>query len=434
MKLLAKDLDLLESHIRIVDVRNLRRVDPILVLLALALVAIGLFTLYSAGLSAYSEVPYYVKQAVWFCLGAVAALIIISIDRRFLVSMAPYLYALSVGLLVLVPVFGTAAKGGQRWLPLGPFQFQPSEFGKLALIFMLAWYLSTVKGRIRKFPFFLLAFGIVAVPGLLILKQPNLGTAATLGPLVFVMLYVAGCKRWHFLALVLAALIPVTLVYVQVKDYQAIVKEYRAKGQEECEEESYSPKDRQAVLKEYEAKGREAYEAKSYPLGLKLKWYQIERILTFLDPEADPQNQGWQPLQTKITVGSGRLTGKGFGKSTQTYLSFLPEHHTDFIFALFAEEHGFWGSVLVISLFAAFFLRGLWLARECPDLSGTLLAVGIVTILAFHVFVNIAITIGLLPVTGLPLPFLSYGGSFYLTTMMCVGALLSVPIRRGYFV
>jgi rod shape determining protein RodA len=150
-------------------------------------------------------------------------------------------------------------------------------------------------------------------------------------------------------------------------------------------------------------------------------------------PKADPQGIGWQTRQSKITVGSGGFYGKGFTKGTQTMLNYLPEHHTDFIFSLLAEEKGFIGAAAVIILFAAFLLRGLQFTKECQDLAGTLLGVGAVTILAFHVFVNIAITIGLMPVTGIPLPFLSYGGNFYLTTMMSVGMLLNVPVRKQLF-
>jgi rod shape determining protein RodA len=170
--------------------------------------------------------------------------------------------------------------------------------------------------------------------------------------------------------------------------------------------------------------------------NLPLKEHQKTRVVSFFHPEADPnyaRDSGYQIEQTKIAVGSGQMWGKGFGKGTQTHMSFLPVYHTDFIFALYAEEMGFIGGVILIGLYGLFLLRGLGLARACPDLAGSLLVVGSVSVVAFHVLVNIAITLNLLPVTGLPLPFLSYGGSFFLTTMMCVGTMLSVHVRKGFF-
>ncbi len=369
-------LDIMRAHMGVFDKYNLLRADRLLLVFALALAFVGVLTLFSASRSAYAEIPYYVRQLVWFGMGATLAALIVCFDYRFLVSLGPVFYAVAIVLLLIVEFAGVEAKGGQRWLPMGG---QPSEFTKLALVYMLAWYFTTIRERIRKIHYFLLTFLIPAIPGFLILKQPNLGTAMLLAPVVFIMLYAAGCKRWHLAAVVIAALGAAPVVWTQLKDYQKA------------------------------------------------------RVMTFVDPASDPQGQGWQTIQTMITVGSGGMWGKGFREGTQTHLSFLPEHHTDFIFALLAEEMGFLGAASVIALFGALLLRGVQLARGSPETQGMLVGAGAATILAFHVFVNIAITIGMLPVTGIPLPFLSYGGSFYLTTMMCVGAMLSVNIRKGMF-
>ncbi len=373
------DIDIMDAHIGVFNYRNLFRADRVLMGLALALVIVGVLTLYSASRSAYSEIPYYVKQLVFFGVGAVLAALIVSFDYRFLISFAPFFYVLCLVLLILVEFFGITVKGGQRWLGVGPLTFQPSELTKLALVYMLAWYFHIIQHRIRSLPFFLLAFVIAGIPIVFILRQPNLGTAALLVPVLFVMLYVAGCKRWHLAAVILAGLAAIPVAWTQLEDYQK------------------------------------------------------ERVRTFGNPAADARGKGWQTVQTMITVGSGGMWGKGFREGTQTHLSFLPEHHTDFIFALLAEEMGFQGAVVVLALFGGLLWRGIVLARGSPELQGTLVGVGAVTILAFHVFVNIAITIGLMPVTGIPLPFLSYGGTFYVTTMMCVGAMLSVNVRRGLF-
>ncbi len=373
----------MHAHIGVVDVRNLRRVDRVLVLLAVVLAGIGLITLYSAGHGQAGSTSNFEKQGVWFILGAIVAAAIVCTDYRFLVSLAPVIYGVAIGLLVLVLFFGVEARGGKSWLGIGPLRYQPSELSKIAVVYMLAWYLSTIGKRVAKLPYFLLAFVITGLPCVLIRLQNDTGTALTLLPLPFVMLYAAGCKRWHLAAIILIGLVAAPILWRQIDEDN----------------------------------------------------YQKKRIRTFLNPELDPKGQelGWQPRQTKITVGSGQIKGKGFLKGTQTHLRWLPEHHTDFIFALLAEEQGFVGAAGLLALFAAFFLRALKLGRDSDELSGTLLAVGVVTVLGFHAFVNVAVTLALLPVMGIPLPFLSYGGSFCLTTMACVGVLLSVPLRKGYF-
>lgn len=391
MSRLEQDLNLLEAHIHTFNYRNLRRLDWALVGLTLALALLGLCTLYSASQSASAGVPFYlqfyVKQTLFFAIGLTVAAALVCIDYRALVSLAPFFYGVAIVMLIAVPLIGKTAMGGKHWLRYGEIGLQPSEFSKLALIYMLAWYLSRVQARIHKIAYFAIALAIAGVLLVLILIQGDLGTAIVGSPLVFVMLYAAGCRRLHLLAVIGAGLIIAPLAYF-------------------------------------------------YLDHLPLKEHQRVRIVSFFHPEADPnyaKDAGYQIIQTKIAVGSGQMWGKGFGKGTQTHMSFLPVYHTDFIFALYAEEMGFVGGVVLIGLYALFLLRGLALARDCPDLAGSLLAVGSVSVLAFHILVNIAITLNLLPVTGLPLPFLSYGGSFYLTTMMCVGTVLSVHVRKGFF-
>lgn len=388
-----KNSDIMHAHIGVFNWRNVFRIDWTLLFLTLALLGVGLLVLLSAAHSGSVETgslfvqflklminPIVVKQVIALLLGASLALMIVCLDYRFLVQWAPVVYLFSILLLVAVLIIGKEVKGGQRWIPLGPLHLQPSEIAKVSLIYMLAWYFTLVGPRIRSLPFFLLTFAIPAIPAALILKQPNLGTTMTLMPVVFVMLFVAGCRWWHIIGLCLLGMAAVPVAWTHLEDYQK------------------------------------------------------ERVLSFINPsEVDTQGAGYHTLQTKITVGSGQMHGKGYLRGTQTHLSFLPEHHTDFIFAVLAEEKGFVGAIVAIGLFALFFLRGLSLARDCPDQTGALLAVGCVALLAFHVFVNIAITIGLMPVTGIPLPFFSYGGSFCLTTMMLVGTLLNVHVRKSYF-
>jgi rod shape determining protein RodA len=314
--------------------------------------------------------------------GALLAAVLVCIDYRAMLALAPlwYLGSIAMLLLVLSSPLGTEAKGAMRWLKVGPVMFQPSEFAKIGLIYMLAWYIAKCGPRIRRAHWFLLAFVIAGAPIALVEQQPNLGTALSMTPIVFALLWAAGCQRWHILLLVCIGLAAIPIAWQ------------------------------------------------------KMEGYQRERIHGWLDPESQAQGAGWQPIQTKIAVGSGKMTGKGFMNASQTWRSYLPEHHTDFVFSLYAEEQGFMGAAAVIGVFAALFMRCLYLGALTDDIGGRLLIVGVVSVLAFHVFANIAVTIGLLPVTGLPLPFFSYGRSFYLTTMAAVGVVLSVQVRQKVFV
>ena len=379
MNPVIKDFDLLDVRVGIFNYRNLKRVDWFLSILVVALALIGLAVLYSSSRTPSSATPYSLKQAVFLAGGMVLALLVVCIDSRFLVSMAPLFYVCAVALLVGVILKGEKINGARRWLQVGSLRLQPAEETKVIVIYMLTWYLGLVKDRIRKFPYLIPAFVIAGLPAALIFKQPSLGTAMSLAPVCIVMVYIAGCKWWHLLAMFLAVLIAAPFAYARLEDFQRT------------------------------------------------------RIYSFLDPEAAKPDDVLQTMQSKITVGSGGLSGKGFCQGTQTRLQYLPEYHTDFIFSHLAEEHGFVGAVIVIGLFAVLLLRGLRLALDATDPAGSLVAAGVVTILAFHVFVNVAITVGLMPVTGIPLPFLSYGGNFYLTVMACIGMLLSVPVRRQFF-
>lgn len=377
MSTTTRDLNVTDAHMGIVNMRKLLHIDPLIVLLALSLAVIGFITLYSVYTTSHASTPYHMQQIIRFVMGAALAAAIVCIDYRVLVALAPVFYVIAVALLIAVEVAGHTAMGAERWLRIGSIGIQPSEQTKLVVVLSMTWYISLVGDKIRKFWYFVLAFAIAGIPAVLILKQPNLGTAAVMGPIAFMMLYVAGCKRWHLLVVVIcgAALAPVGWHF--------------------------------------------------------LEDYQKTRLVAFVDPDVDPMGAGYQTRQSMISVGSGGLRGKGFGNSTQTQLQYLPEYHTDFIFSHYAEERGFVGALVLLSLYTAFLLQGLSVARRCHHIAGSVLAVGVVTILAFHIFVNVSITIGLMPVTGIPLPFLTYGGSFYLTVMMCVGVLLNVHARRN---
>jgi len=383
-----------EGHIGIFDWRNVFRVDRLLVALVLVLAVVGLMNLYSTdnplGSTAMDAGGNARMQLRNLLLACAAAGILVCFDYRFLLSLAPLAYVIVLGMLVFVEVRGYVAGGSQRWIDLGFTRLQPSELAKVAVIYMLAWYLGWIGERIRKIPYLVLAFVIVGLPAILILMQPDLGTTLVLGPIALAMVWMAGCRLWHIGALGVAGIAGAGLIVAHVYGMVPIPDN-----------------------------------------APDLTDYQKTRIKSFLEPDSDPTGAGWHAMQTRLAVGSGGMLGMGYRRGIQTHLKYVPEYRTDSIFVVLAEENGFVGSMILLGLFAALFSRGLVLARDCPDMAGTLIGVGCVTLLFVHVFANIAIAIGLMPVTGLPLPFLSYGGTFYLTVMICIAAMLSLTVRKG---
>lgn len=383
-----------EGHIGIFDWRNIFRSDRLLVALVMVLAVVGLMNLYSTdnpiGSTPVDTGGHAMLQLRNLLTGLAVALVLVCFDYRFLLSMSPLMYLAALGLLLFVEVRGYVAGGAQRWIDLGFFRLQPSEIAKVAVIFTLAWYLGLIGERIRKIPYLVLAFVIVAVPGVLIVMQPDLGTTLVLGPIAVAMIWVAGCRLWHIAGIAVLGIVAAAAVVAHVYGMVPVPE--------------------------------------SMP---DLSDYQKNRIRGFLEPDADPTGSGWHATQMRLAVGSGGMLGLGFRRGIQTHLKYVPEYRTDSIFVVLAEENGFVGSMILLGLFAALFSRGIVLARECPDMAGTLLGIGCVTLLFVHVFMNIAIAIGLMPVTGLPLPFLSYGGTFYVTVMICIGTLLCINMRKG---
>jgi rod shape determining protein RodA len=278
--------------------------------------------------------------------------------------------------LIAVKIIGHSALGATRWINLGFFQFQPSEFAKIILIIVLAKYFSDHYDQMDRPRYLLISLGYALVPIALVLTQPDLGTALVLGVIWLVMAVVSRVRLVHLGAMVLAGLAAIPLVVPHLKPYQ------RA------------------------------------------------RIETFLNPTADPLHSGYNVVQSTIAVGSGQVFGRGLAAGSQSQLNFLPSQHTDFIFAVLGEKMGFIGGMLVILLFTALLLRAIVIAARASDRFGLLLATGVTAMLLFHVFVNIGMNIGLLPVTGIPLPFISYGGTSLLVSMLALGLLESVAVRR----
>lgn len=378
-----------------------------------ALSIIGLFFIYSAQYT--TERNDWMFQAVWLSAGAVIYLSVSLIDYRFWLSVSHWFYAAIVVLLllVLVPGVGTEAYGAQRWLNLGFFSLQPSEPAKAAVLLVAAGILLREKvGTIRESLTVLGKLALAAgLPLVLILLQPDLKSAIVLPPMVFSMLYVSRLSTRFFVAALGAFLLVVGAVAWDSYSYVKFM-----------EANNYSF-----------VNDRGKYQSQSW---LPLRDYQRNRIISFTAPDKiDPMGISWNQRQSLISVGSGGLTGKGWTEGTQAQLGYLPRAvaHNDFIFSVIAEEKGFLGSFTVLSLFAVVLFNGIRIAGLARDRFGTLLAIGVTVLFAVHVFVNIAMTIGLVPITGIPLPFISYGGSFVLSCCLLQGLVQSVYRFRKDF-
>ena len=363
------------SHQGFRIIERLFRLDWILVVLICTIGAVGIGMLISA--SGGSTEPWAARQMVWFGAGLVVMLAVALVDIGFWLRAAYPLYGLALALLVGVELLGAAVMGAQRWIDVGVIQLQPSELMKIALVLALARYFHGIAleglGRIRTYIPPLL---MILAPAAMILRQPDLGTALLLALGGGTMLFLAGLKAWKIGVATAIVLGSGPVVWQLLRDYQKA------------------------------------------------------RILTFFNPEADPLGAGYHILQSKIALGSGGLFGKGYLRGTQSHLNFLPEKQTDFIFTMMAEELGFFGVTGVLLLYLTIATYGVVIASRSANHFGRLLGMGVTVTFFFHVFFNVAMVIGLIPIVGLPLPLVSYGGSAMLSLMLGLGLLLCVQINR----
>jgi rod shape determining protein RodA len=377
-----------------IDRRLLSHFDWALFAFTVFIPLCGLIVLYSAGYDEDSTVDLFglmqvnfgsaacLKQAVYLVLGLIAMGIGMSIPTHLFQRYAFIMYGIGVLLLIGVAVFGVVVNGSRRWLDLGGFNLQPAEFMKLGLLLTVARVLAkspAKDGDLYSFKHLLVPLAYIAVPMVLIMKQPDLGTAMSLG--------IVGIGQILFVGVRPKTLIT-TILLVTV-----------------C----------------------------AYPAWHMLHDYQQRRILVLLDPETDPQGSGYHITQSKIAVGSGEFLGKGYRQGTQTQLEFLPEHTTDFVFSVLAEEWGFVGCVFMLSLFYGLISVMLRIAQRSRDLFACLVTIGVTTQFFAHVFINIGMVIGLMPVVGIPLPLVSYGGSSMLSLMFGLGIVQGVSMRRMMF-
>jgi len=356
--------------------RSTRDLDWTLLLITLLICAVGVLQIYSATRDTDYTSAWW-KQIVYVLGGLLFLWIASTIDYHSMLHYVPAMYAASVLALLATYIFGQRAYGSTRWIPL-PFgiHLQVSEFVKLVIILLVARYLTELKSDELEVREMLKLAGLVLVPTALVIKQPDLGTALTYVAVLVGCAFLAGL-RWKYVAAI--AVVAVIVL----------------------------------------------------PIGVRfLSDYQKARIESFLDPERDPQGKGYQLIQSQIAVGSGGMFGKGVTKGTQTQLRFLPVPHKDFIFSAFAEEHGFAGAAVMLSLFFVVVMRIIQNAQTAPDRVGMYICMGVAALLVFHILVNVGMVAGLMPVTGIPLPFMSFGGSSIWTFFLALGLVNNVRLRR----
>ncbi|MFN7545182.1 MAG: rod shape-determining protein RodA [Acidobacteriota bacterium] len=356
--------------------RFLRDIDWTLLILSLVLCAIGILQIYSATQST-SEAERWWKQALYVVAGLFVFFLVSQIDYHTLLGQSPMLYATFALILVLLLILSRVVLGAKRWIALGGgFKLQPSEFMKLILILMVARYIAELKSDSLDLRELAKLSALVLVPFGLVCLQPDLGTALCYLPILGVGILLAGLTRQQAIALILVFVLVVPVGWFFLKDYQKA------------------------------------------------------RITSFLDPASDPQGSGYQVIQSKIAVGSGGMWGLGVTRGLQIQLRFLPFAHTDFIFAAFAEEHGFVGVVTVLGLYFLLLMQILQNAQTAPDRAGAAICMGVGALLLFHVLENVGMVAGLMPVAGIPLPLMSYGGSSILSFFLMLGLVNNVRLRR----
>lgn len=361
-----------------IDKRILKRFDKPLFISTVAVFLIGLFMIYSAS-SSYFSSNVIVRQLVWMSLGLLLLICVVFIDYQRFIDVAYLLYGINIFLLIIVLFLGETRGGAHRWLNLGFFNFQPSELAKITLVLALSSFIGKRKRETAKLNLFLGSLALVLPVFILVLIEPDLGTAMLFIPIALSMLFIAGINVRYILGTLFLGFISLPFFWQILRDYQK------------------------------------------------------QRLLVFINPNVDPLGSGYTIIQSKIAIGSGGIFGKGWLSGTQSQLNFLPERHTDFIFSVVGEEWGFVGALLLIMLYALIVYRGIKIIETTPDIFGRLIATGFITIFSLQVFINIGMTIGFFPIVGLTLPLISYGGSSLITTLIYIGLLLNISMRRPLF-
>lgn len=424
--------------------------DYFLILIVLSLVCIGVMFIYSSSINSEGicVTNEYVKQIIWACIGFILMIALTTYDYRKIQPMSVYLYIALIILLVYTRIFGRYVNGAKSWIGIGDFGVQPSEFGKVFFILFLAKVLddSINEAPLKRFAF---ATGVLLLPMALILIQPDLGTASVYLPIFLIMCFIAGIPL-KFLLYVLAfgmlsiffAVLPVwnseiaetpvaivsiltnmrlrmilTSAVIVITLLGYVIRRYL-----------HGPK--YIFWITYVFSIISLALIFSLIMGKVLKEYQIMRLIIFMNPNKDPLGAGWNIIQSKVAIGAGGLFGQGFLMGTQSHYRFLPQQSTDFIFSILSEEFGFMGCCLIFVLYLFILIKILYIIRKCSNRYGTYICAGIFGMLIFHFFINVGMVMGMMPITGIPLLFLSYGGSSLLMGMSCIGLLMNVNYRK----
>ena len=425
--------------------RDILEIDYFILLPVIVLVAIGIVFIYSSGVS--SDNDQYIKQTIWASAGLATALVLAMVNYRKLYNFSPYIYLLVLLPLIYTIIFGRVIRG-TRWLKIGIIGIQVSEFAKIATIIFLARYLTDTRKNVSAFVRFLVSCLIVFVPMVIVLIQPDLGTSLVFIPILLAMTFVAGLSTRYLIFLVSCILLtsfltvlPLWQTYILRRSVPALV---------------LLTNPRLIIIVALALSlilvialfGYFRYRKRyffwivyafaiivfslgaSYAAGKVLKNYQIMRLIVFLDPNVDPRGAGWNIIQSITAIGSGGFAGKGFLQGTQGQYRFLPEQSTDFIFSIFSEEAGFVGGIVVFILFLIICLRLLRMIKITSDPFAAYICAGLAGVYSFHFMVNVGMTMGIMPITGIPLVFMSYGGSSMISSMIGIGIALSIHVRR----
>ncbi|MFA5383200.1 MAG: rod shape-determining protein RodA [Eubacteriales bacterium] len=433
--------------------RILKSLDYPLIMAVFALVLLGLIMIGSATLEykddsfsqftnlniparlLHLDYQYVFQQMLWFVLGIFLTVAIAYFPYEDLMKYTRYFYIITLLLLGTVAIMGHTALGAQRWIQVGAHTIQPSEFSKFLMILSFAGFLVKRQGNLDRFRDLLPCFIYFGIPILFVLMQPDLGTALVFVFIMFSMMFFAGAKPSILLWLLgvgLALVAGLFFIHLYLHDLDLQQKEQMSLLEQRVRITANTSAG-QELNRSYLAlakKNRTIHAVHEKLHKYTFKEYQMTRLFIFLNPSSDPLGAGYHVWQSLIAIGSGGFAGKGLLEGTQSHLAFLPVRHTDFIFSVVGEEFGFIGALVILGLFFFIFYRGIQIAARARDLTGTLLAVGILSMLFFQVFTNIGMTAGIMPVTGIPLPFVSYGGSSLMMCMMALGLLLNIYLRR----
>lgn len=424
--------------------------DYLILLCMLILVTIGIMFIYSSAVDSDGilQTNEYIKQIIWASSGLVLMVAMTLMDYRRLDRYMPYLYGFLIFILIYTRVFGSYHKGAHSWIGFGGFGIQPSEFCKVIYIMYLAWYLERSKNENER-KRFITALTIFLVPVGLILLQPDLGTAMVYIPIFLVMCFVAGISSRYIFMIFAGGML--TVIFAVLPIYQTEIAHVNYRFISVLMSSKLSllliistgaicvigiigmilfPENKYYYWIAYGAGIICAALILSKVVGKVLKPYQIKRLIVFIDPDSDPRGAGWNIIQSKVAIGSGNILGQGFLQGTQSHYRFLPEQSTDFIFSILAEEWGFMGGMFVFIVYFGMLIRMVYILRSTNNEFGFYIIAGVLAMFFFHFIVNVGMVMGIMPITGIPLLFMSYGGSSLWTAMLCIGLVMSVGCHK----